>query len=64
MSNLVQCPGCGNGVSKRADRCPQCGEPIHVPMLGRPGTTQRTIGLILLAFLIAVALAIYTEFGK
>ena len=27
-ASLVNCPGCGNGVSTKAPACPHCGRPM------------------------------------
>ena len=35
--NLVECPGCGREVSRRADACPKCAHPVSMTVDGPPG---------------------------
>ena len=66
-NRLIQCPDCGNGVSRRAPSCPQCGmvfwqtkkesapapAPVIVNIKNNNGCGCGTIILLLLALFIA-----------
>ena len=47
---LKKCRGCGRQISKRAESCPQCGEPTRSPMNLNAGCLGLTILILTFAY--------------
>lgn len=66
-SNLIKCPDCGKDVSKRAEKCPNCGCPIKVDIDDRQlvkrikgkKTHLKTVSIILFFVVAAIFITVF-----
>lgn len=56
MDRLINCPTCGNEVSKNALTCPQCGEPTGIEKAISKTKSKLVAGLIILALIALIAI--------
>ncbi len=60
MTSLIECPDCGNQISREAEFCPHCGKPssvVHCPVCKSTNITKKSTGYLALIALSSIYVA-------